>query len=84
MFYTTQISLLILVVKERALKINKADFDECLNRYNNNNCYAKMLFIPQFASYLINNTGLSSNLIDKFIEFILIYDKDVTHLFSSY
>lgn len=72
----TQISLLILIAKERALKISK---DECLNRYNDYNCYAQSLFISQFASKLINNTGLSSNLIDKFIEFILIYDKDVTH-----
>jgi hypothetical protein len=72
----TQISLLILIAKERALKISK---DEILNRYNDYNCYAQSLFISQFASKLIINTGLSSNLIDKFIEFILIYDKDVTH-----
>jgi hypothetical protein len=68
--------LLILIAKESALKISK---DESLNRYNDYNCYAQSLFISQFASKLINNTGLSSNLIDKFIEFILIYDKDVTH-----
>ena len=76
----TQISLLILIAKERALKINK---DDCLTRYNDYNCYAQTLFISQFASKLIENTGLASDLIDKFIDFILIYDKDVTHFRTS-
>ena len=71
-----QISLLILIAKERALKINK---DDCLTRYTDYNCYAQTLFISQFASKLVHNTGLANDLIDKFIEFILIYDKDVTH-----
>lgn len=74
-----QITLLCLVAKDRALKINK---DTCLQRWNTDNCFSQMLLLTQFTSKLLNEIGISSSIIDKFIEFILQY-KDNTHYFSN-
>ena len=41
------------------------------------NCFAQTLFIAQFASKLLNNTGLTCSLIDKFIEFLLFSKNNV-------
>ena len=70
----TQISLLTLIAKERSLKISK---DENMINFDDFNCFAQTLFIAQFASKLLNNTGLTCFLIDKFIEFLLFSKNNV-------
>ena len=69
-----QISMLTLVAKDRALKISK---DEHLLKYDDFNCFAQTLFIAQFASKMLTNTGIDCNFIDKFVEFILLSKNNV-------
>lgn len=73
----TQISLLVLAAKDRFLKINK---DECLSRWTDFNCFAQTIFISQFTSKVLQNTGILPNLTDEFIQFIMLYSHDV-HFF---
>ena len=71
-----QITTLILVAKDRCLKISK---DECLVRWTNNNCFSQSLFIAQFSIKLLNNLSLSDNIIIEFQQFILKYKNNVDH-----
>ena len=74
-----QITLLCLVAKDRSLKINK---DTCLPRWNSDNCFSQTLLLTQFTSKLLKETGISSSIVDKFIEFIIQY-KDNTQYFIN-
>ena len=73
-----QISLLILACKERALKISKESY---LTRWNENNYFSQTLLLAQFCSKLLNKSGISTYLIDKFLDFVLKY-KDNTSYFN--
>jgi len=75
-----QITLLTLVAKDRSLKINK---DTCLPRWKIDNCYAQTLLLSQFTIKLLKETGISSSLVDKFLDFVLQY-KDNTHYFNNW
>ena len=72
-----QISILTLIAKDRSLKISK---DEQILKFSDFNCFAQTMFIAQFASKILNNTGINSNLIDKFIDYLMI-SKNNVHLF---
>ena len=73
-----QISLLILACKERALKISKESY---LTRWNENNYFSQTLLLAQFCSKLLNKTGISTYLIEKFLDFVMKY-KDNTSYFN--
>ncbi len=51
--------------------------DENMINFDDFNCFAQTLFIAQFVSKLLNNTGLTCSLIDKFIEFLLFSKNNV-------
>ena len=72
-----QISILTLIAKDRSLKISK---DEQILKFSDFNCFAQTMFIAQFASKILNNTGINSNLIDKFIDYLML-SKNNVHLF---
>ena len=73
-----QISMLILAAKDKALKISK---EPCLSRWNENNYFSQTLLLAQFCSKLLDKGGISTYLIEKFINFVLKY-KDNTKYFS--
>ena len=70
-----QITQLILTAKDKALKFNN---DTCLVKWNEYNYFAQSLLIAQFSSRLLSNTGISTCLIDEFIDFLLMYSDNVT------
>lgn len=74
----TQLSLLILVAKDRALKISK---DERLASWNNMNCFSQSMFTAQFTSKLLNEISMHSDLVTSFHSF-LIKNKDRIDLFT--
>ena len=65
----TQITLLSLVAKDRSLKINK---DTCLDRWTIDNCISPAILLTQFTSKLLDEAGLSSELVDNFLEYMLM------------
>ena len=65
----TQITLLSLVAKDRSLKINK---DTCLDRWTIDNCISQAILLTQFTSKLLDEAGLSSELVDNFLEYMLM------------
>ena len=62
-----QISLLILVAKDRSLKLCK---DERIEKFNQFNCISQSLIITQFTSKLLSSANLNDNLITAFGDFI--------------
>ena len=71
-----QISTLILVAKDRALKISK---DECLERWTLHNCFSQTLFIAQFSIKLLDNIAMNNKIVAKFLDFVLQYKNNVKH-----
>ena len=63
-----QLSQLILIAKERSLKISN---DDCIVRWNNNNFYAQTLLLIQFTFKLLTNAGHETLLIAEFKDFVL-------------
>ena len=74
----TQITLLILIAKDRALKASK---EECIIRWNEDNFFSQTLLLAQFTIKLLNSIGLNYSLVTNFIDFVLGY-KDNTKYFS--
>ena len=74
----TQLTLLILIAKDRALKASK---EECITRWNENNFFSQTLLLSQFTVKLLDSIGLDNNLVTNFIEFVLRY-KDNTKYFN--
>ena len=66
-----QISLLILVAKDRGLKLCK---DERIEKFNQFNCISQSLIITQFTSKLLSSANLNDNLITAFGDFITDYN----------
>ena len=68
-----QITLLILIAKDRSLKINN---DTCLNRWNDWNCFSQSIFISQLTCKILDNLGKSCELINQYLEFLIYYKDD--------
>ena len=64
----TQISLLILVAKERSLKISK---DDCLKNFNKFNCISQSILVTQFTSKLLSYANINDKLVVEFSNFII-------------
>ena len=69
-----QLTLLILLSKERSLKINN---DECILRWNDFNFFSQSLFIGQLTCNILENLGKNSKLIEQYLEFLLSHKNDV-------
>ena len=63
-----QISHLILIAKERSLKIS---YDDCIKRWTTTNFYSQSLLIAQFTRKLLINAGFDIELITSFSDFLL-------------
>lgn len=74
-----QLSTLILVAKDRALKISK---DECINRWNSYNCFSQSLFIVQLSIKLLDNMASDFKLLVEFQNFLLKYHSNVSYFES--
>ena len=59
----TQISLLILVAKERSLKISK---DDCLKNFNKFNCISQSILVTQFTSKLHSYANINDKVVVEF------------------
>ena len=64
----TQIALLILVAKERSLKISK---DDCLKNFNKFNCISQSILVTQFTSKLLSYANINDKLVVEFSNFII-------------
>ena len=73
-----QLTLMILIAKERSLKINN---DECLTRWNNFNFFSQSLFIAQQTCKILENLGKSCNIIEQYLNYLLCY-KNVVKFFD--
>ena len=71
-----QLSTLILVAKDRALKISK---DECIVKWNSNNCFSQSLFIVQLSIKLLDKMTSEFNLLSEFQNFLLRYQSNVSY-----
>ena len=65
----TQISLLILVAKERSLKISKDDF--LMKNFNKFNCISQSILVTQFTSKLLSYANINDKLVVEFSNFII-------------
>ena len=63
-----QISLLILVAKDRSLKICK---DECFEKFNRFNCISQSILVTQFTSKLLSYANINDDLIVAFSNYII-------------
>ena len=63
-----QISLLILVAKDRSLKICK---DECFEKFNRFNCISQSILVTQFTSKLLSYANINDDLIVAFSNHII-------------
>ena len=68
----TQLSLLILVGKDRCLKISK---DECITRWSITNYFAQCLLISNFTSKILTYSGIDNSFINAFYDY-MIKNKD--------
>ena len=73
-----QLTLMILIAKERSLKINN---DECLIRWNNFNFFSQSLFIAQQTCKILENLGKYYNIINQYLNYLLYY-KHVVQFFD--
>ena len=64
----TQLSLLILVGKERCLKISK---DDCILRWSIPNYYAQSLLISNFTSQILLKSGIENSFISLFYDYMI-------------
>jgi len=71
-----QLSTLILVAKDRSLKISK---DECIIKWNPYNCFSQSLFIVQLSIKLLNSMTSEFNLLTEFQNFLLKYQSNVSY-----
>ena len=71
-----QLSTLILVAKDRALKISK---DECIVKWNSNNCFSQSLFIVQLSIKLLDKMTSEFNLLTEFQNFLVSYQSNVSY-----
>ena len=71
-----QLSLLILIAKDRSLKISK---DECLSRWTILNCFSQSLFVVKSALSILNNMGLNSDFLNDFLEFLLKQKNNISY-----
>ena len=62
-----QITYLILIAKEKSLKISK---NECLSRWTKLSSFCHTILAAQFASKIISQSGHDDQLILEFIEYI--------------
>ena len=68
----TQLSLLILVGKDRCLKISK---DECITRWSITNYFAQCLLISNFTSKILTYSGIDNSFINSLYDY-MIKNKD--------
>lgn len=71
-----QISTIILVAKDRALKSSK---DEAIKKWTVNNCYSQTLFVAQFAIKILEKTSSYINIASEFLNFLLQYKDNITY-----
>ena len=71
-----QLSLLILVSKDRSLKISK---DDCLSRWTNINCFSQSLFVAKSTLTILNNMGVKNDFINDFLEFLLKQKNNISY-----
>lgn len=71
-----QLTLIILIAKERSLKVNN---DESLNRWTNFNYFSQSLFIAQLTCQILKNLGKTCELIEMYLDFVLSYKNDVNY-----
>ena len=64
----TQLTMLILIAKDRALKISKED---CILKWNNYNCFSQSLFTVELTRKVLRNTYCTESLIAKFSKYLL-------------
>jgi hypothetical protein len=63
-----QITHLILIAKDKSLKIS---YDDCIKRWTHLNYYSQSLLIVQFTRKLLLNAGFDIDLITSFSNFLL-------------
>ena len=63
-----QLSHLILIAKDKSLKISN---DDCVTRWKENNFYAQTLLLIQFTFNLLTSAGHETSFISEFKEFVL-------------
>ena len=71
-----QLTLIILIAKERSLKVNN---DESLNRWTNFNYFSQSLFIAQLTCQILKNLGKTCELTEMYLDFVLSYKNDVNY-----
>ena len=71
-----QISTIILVAKDRALKASK---DDSIERWNVNNCFSQTLFVAQFSIKILEKTSSHINIASEFLDFLLKYKDNTTY-----
>ncbi len=71
-----QISTIILVAKDRALKASK---DDSIERWNVNNCFSQTLFVAQFSIKILEKSNLHINIASEFLDFLLKYKDNTTY-----
>ena len=73
-----QLTLMILIAKERLFKIN---IDECFTyRWNNLNFFSQSLSIAQQTCTIFENLGKSCNIIEQYLNYLFCY-KNVVQFF---
>lgn len=71
-----QISTIILVAKDRALKVSK---DDSIEKWNVNNCFSQTLFVAQFSIKILEKTSSHINIASEFLDFLLQYKDNSTY-----
>ena len=71
-----QLSTLILVAKDRSLKISK---DECITEWNAYNCFSQSLFITQLSIKLLDKMTSEFKLLSEYQNFLLKYQSNVSY-----
>ena len=74
-----QISTIILVSKERALK---ASVNDSIKKWNVNNCFSQSLFVAQFSIKILEKISSNIDIVSKFLNFLLQH-KDNTSYFQT-
>ena len=71
----TQLTLLILVIKDKCIKIAN---DPCIERWSKNNFFSQLILITQFSIKLLDNINFVSEFLDDFLNYILKYQDNIS------
>ena len=72
----TQLTLLILVIKDKCIKIAN---DPCIERWSKNNFFSQLILIIQFTIKLLDNINFVSEFLDDFLNYILKYQDNISY-----